>query len=162
MSETVDRLRNMVACQCGETGGVWQSWKEANKAANIACLEDSCILHRCMRCNFHIWPLQLHVPFILTLSFPVLLACGCGGDGDRICQTFEDVLRVFSNFHFDSIRTEGFCTVCNYVCWEALPNVPSIVLPKLENTRSKLFLEVKKSTGVIVRARGRIIERVED
>lgn len=167
MSEIVDILQRMIACACGRTG-IKQTWYDATNQLHI---DDFCVHppQFCTTCNFNQWTLQPYAPFVLTQSFPALLACGCGGRMERIRQRFEDVLQAYPNFHFDSITTSGFCITCNYVCWEALPNVPSIVAlpqyipsPKSENKRSRLFLEVKKPTGIIVQARGRIIERVED
>lgn len=161
MSETVHLLQNMVACECGKTE-IKQSWSDAEREYS----KTEATLRRlwgaprsfCPSCDLYRWDLQPQAPFTLTESFPALLACGCGGNGTRIRQTFEDVLKVYPRFHTDPVKTESFCVTCNYVCWQALPHVPSITL----SSGKLLNLEVKKSGEIITHKKGRIIERVED
>lgn len=163
MSDTVERLRLMIACQCGRDG-VKQDWMHINPYINpytISCLDVRCD----GACRLYKWHLDPEAEFELMfpeLSCSGLIACGCGGGGERIRQRFEDVLEVYPDFHkpaFDHVmRHDLYCPGCSYVCWEALTNVPSIVIPASNMSNEGLIFPERLVECPHCQGRGKIFK----
>ena len=181
MRTTVSMLQKLLACECGESGGVKQDYADAERMAKQQSFNDeewpkNLFSDRpvkwglqCSKCQMHPWWLQPHAPFVLTRSSPSLLTCACGGEGRYIRQTFEDILKVHPNFHYiEDLRIYSNpvlfriyslpnCSVCHNILWQALPDVSSIV--------PLITIHQIQMVGIVERkplVKGRRIERVEE
>lgn len=175
MSETVDRLRTMVACRCGASGRAKQDYAAAKLAANADGREYplglGTGLGHCrgglgaavaFGCGNYLWQLEPCAPFILTAPFdPTLLACNCGNGGEWAKQNYYLAAAAYKIFFqisdndFMGIPPNHQAAVCLGVCglraWGIIPGVETVVLGSsaFEKTSARLSCPSCLGTGVI-------------
>lgn len=148
MYDLATTLSKLIVCECGQTG-VKQSWTDAQNAGAVSGQPLILRPNICCTCTRQRWFLQPQGVFSFAYQFDLLIACGCGGKGRRIRQTFPDVLEQYPLFHSMSLTTLGFCHTCQYVCWYALPFVQSTFGSKDSSINSPACCPHCKGRGVL-------------